>query len=649
MSVQKYLDRVIGNHGKYMSSYNDQLLCSMYFDTVMGLFKRTPKISKNFQFIKECVGPNPQVPIDPMVMSSIFSPKQQSAEVFNTFNNTQLSSLTPLVEMFVKNEEDNSISPIPLQNIHGAIDTFAQQGDSYSFLGLKEITIDLKGDSFETRKRDIEISVIFYANNLNVFNDNKNGEIYLPLIHPFHKNRGNRFRLLLRTGWNNPTPEAKKSLFSGKDDKSKLSALEKQKVVYELQYTKHTFDFNEDGSFTIQVDYVSSIEDSLYDISYTDISGKELEDVYPKKKPKKITGKQEKQIDDYIRENHPSVAPRYKKRVYDYFASNPGNIEKSISNKKESIQNRNSKVFHDMIRLLQATNCAYSVAAKKSIVQNEMFVRSVNAASFAEAEGNNYAIFQQPDLRGLYLLHEELTGLTVPSAGEGNEPYFRIDDYTKSFALPSGVLHSAGDTKTFYIANTAKDTKVIDFKSKLSDYEGDGFTSSDSAHPAIWHVFEVYKLGDVLNAFIASSPNASALSNTELALGSIGISAYAKCYPALNSKAVGASAASFGMDPYRAGYGLFQKRSDVAGVSEVHPLYNIPITYQMLQRIVAENFAATTRSRFTYFHFFNSLMSRVVRPYFLEGDPALHAGQATTKGVVRTYQKTISKKSPLRI
>jgi hypothetical protein len=34
-------------------------------------------------------------------------------------------------------------------------------------------------------------------------------------------------------------------------------------------------------------------------------------------------------------------------------------------------------------------------------------------------------------------------------------------------------------------------------------------------------------------------------------------------------------------------------------------------------------------------------MSRVVKPYFLEGDPCLSAGQATSKGVIKTYQKVI--------
>ena len=645
MSASKFMDRVISNHGKYLSSYNDQLLCCMYFDKVMKLFKRSPKIGKNFQFLKECVG-NRNNPIDPMEMSLAFSPRQQSTEVFNTFNNAQLTSLTPLVEMFVKNETDNSITPIPLQNVHNKLSMFSNQGDTYSFLGLKEINIDLKGDSFETRKRDIDISIIFYANNLNVFNENGNGKIYIPLIHPFHKNKGNRFRLMLRTGWNNPSPATKESLFFRKEDKPKLEAIKKQKIVYELQYTKHTFNFNEDGSFTIQVDYVSSVEDSLYDISYTDISDEEIKDTYPFRKAKKISGRREKQIDDYIRENHPAASTASKTRIYNYFASDPELIDERIANKKESIQSRNTKIFHDMINLLKSNNCVYTVAAKKSIVQNEMFVRAVNAASFAEGEDAGYSIFRQPNLRKLYLLQEELTGLTVPSAAEGGQSFFKIEDYNKTFTLSRGVLDHEGDTRMFYIARVRKNTKVLDYVSKLSDYEDERMVGSDLAHPAIWRVFEVYKLGDVLNAFIASSPNSTALERTEIALGSITISGFSKCYPALNRNAVGSSAnPQVGQFYDRAGFGLYQNLDVDAGIPETHPLYDIPITYQMLQRIVAENFAATTRNRLTYFHFFNSLMSRVVRPYFLEGDPALQAGQATTKGVVRTYQKSIPRSS----
>ena len=68
----------------------------------------------------------------------------------------------------------------------------------------------------------------------------------------------------------------------------------------------------------------------------------------------------------------------------------------------------------------------------------------------------------------------------------------------------------------------------------------------------------------------------------------------------------------------------------------------------MLQRIVAENFASTSKNRFTYFDFFNALMSRVVKPFFLEGDPALSAGQATTKGVIRTFQRSIKKNKSIQ-
>ena len=647
--VREYLDRVTSNYNKYVSNYSDQLLCSMYYDTVVPFIRSRNRIPTDYRFIKECLGGSRKSPVDPMDLSTVFSPRRLSSNVFNTFNNAQLTSLTPLIEMYTKNESDGTISPIPLQNIHGKIDIMEDQSKSYAFLGVQDITIDLKGDSFETRKRDIEISIIFYANNLSVFDSSNMGEVYLPLIHPFHKNRGSRFRLMLKTGWNDPTPEAKKSLFSAKKDEEKLEAIKRQKIIYELQYTKHVFNFNEDGSFTVQVDYVSSIEDSLYDISYTDADSSIINYAYsprPGKNGPAVSSaflanqsRMAKQIDSYIRENHPSATTTDKSRIYSYFSQfSPKQMSKKMATKKETMQDRNRKVFHDMIYLLKDNNCAYTVCAKKSIVQNQMFVRALNAASFADSKVN---MFGRTNYKHITDLQKELTGLYIPSANEDGEPIFNIEDFQYTFS-PS-VFASAGSRQTFYIAQFKKHAEVLEFELSADDYKmAQDYGGRPRVHPSIWHVFEVYRLGDVLNAFLAASPTQGALGKIDIALGPIKIASYAKCFPAINASSSGVRQGN-AITSNIEGYGFFNKISKNAGKSETIPLYDIPITYQMLQRIVAENFASTSKNRFTYFDFFNALMSRVVKPFFLEGDPALSAGQATTKGVIRTFQRSIRK------
>ncbi len=655
--LDKTFERIQSNFQKYVANYNDQLLCCMEFIQVNKMMERSPhKMPSQYRFIKQSIG-NGKV-LDPLEMSNAFSPPHNAKEIFNTFNNAQLTSLTPLVEIFTKSERTGNISPIPLQNIHGAINVYSNHSEAYAFLGLKDIVIELKGDSFETRKKDIDISITFYGNNLSVFQDGsgKFGEIYLPLIHPFYKTKGTRHRLMLKTGWNDPTPKVKESLFpSGKDgNDAKLDAIKRQKVIYELQYTKHMFNFEQDGSFTVQVDYVSSIEDGLQDINYTEISPEELDATYPLKvkKVKKISSAQAKLIDDFIRENHSGASIKNKERIYNYFASEPKKMNKRMSSIKETIQDRNSTLFMNMIRLMRTHKLNYTVCAKKSIVQNEMFCRAVHAATFASPEVNLFTNARPKGFTGpfqhrqgaydkLVTIQEILTGLYRPSADpDSPDTVFMIEDFEKEFLAPATT--SIGTTKKFFIGQLGKYRKIVDTENDLNTYNA--ALSSNQAHPAIWHTFEVYKLGDVLNAFIASTNNASSLKNREIVLGPIEISEKAQCYPAINLNAAGV--ANFGyVKSNSGGYGIGRHRLSTISKRHIIPLYNIPITYQMLQRIVAESFASTTKKRFTFFEFFNLLLRRVVKPYYLEGDPALDAGNATSKGVIRTFQKNISTKA----
>ena len=78
--VREYLDRVTSNYNKYVSNYSDQLLCSMYYDTVVPFIRSRNRIPTDYRFIKECLGGSRKSPVDPIDLSTVFSPRSLSSK-----------------------------------------------------------------------------------------------------------------------------------------------------------------------------------------------------------------------------------------------------------------------------------------------------------------------------------------------------------------------------------------------------------------------------------------------------------------------------------------------------------------------------------------------------------------------------------------
>ncbi len=109
---------------------------------------------------------------------------QELRSVFNTFNNAQLTSLTPMIKFFLRGDKTKEIIPIPLQNVHNSMDPTSRALGSvnrrYSYLGIKQIDIELAGNSPEVAKSDIQSSVTFYGNNLSLFEKMVKGNTICP-------------------------------------------------------------------------------------------------------------------------------------------------------------------------------------------------------------------------------------------------------------------------------------------------------------------------------------------------------------------------------------------------------------------------------------------------------------------------------------
>jgi len=706
----RIVQKIKANFKKYAANFSDQLVLNFHMaDVVPQAFNGSPRLyeaSSKLGFVKQLGRKEGKKNGDPLQnppyffypcyppseLTTLFSPNN-SPEVFNRFNNAQVASLTPLIELFLYNQRTAKYFPIPLQNIHNEISILSNVNRLYGFLGVKEIVIDLKGDSFETRKKDIDIAITYYGNNLSVFDVNEKD--YLPLIHPFYQNKGSSYELYLRTGWNDPTPTTQELLFSGNGDAGKVAAIKAQKLLYKLQYTKHSFAFNEDGSFILEVNYASSIEENLEDINYVENTSADIKEMYPiVGNPQPLPVQQQSQISDFISENHAGASDAEKERIYNYFAQDPKTVSKKIKDKRSSTADRNKKFLYDMLYVIRKNKCAYTCIAKKSYLRAEMFRRALNTVSWSDpapkpqqTQGSNQSS-DYIDKERLRMVMAQETGLikprTVTRDGDGNvtaqsteKKYYQEDAIIKTVNQETaeldrtfrGTIPTNGNDLELTISRYPNSTDGNGIPVEATNYTRENhlanldpgyklphFIHANSAYPnpVVHHIFEFYRLGDILNAFLATCPSTNTLREVEIVLGPINITPDSLCGYYFNSNAgdVNKDPETNGITDLREKTNLGNPKSDTrknplvalnAAASDLNnsiSLYDIPISYQMLQRVVVETFAKSTMSRLTYFEFFNALMNLVVRPFYLQGDPVLT--NVNHKGVVKTYQKVLS-------
>ena len=320
--------KISETYDKIRSSFNDQYIISSYLPKVMedvksdNLFKNTSKI----------------IPIsdkvDPFVFSSFLNTGGQSAKlrsVFNTFNNAQLSILVPEIKIIVRRrvgKGDYITKVIPIQNLQPVMPMGESPEVSGATMGLKTIDFDLAGTSPETARNDINASATFFGNTLAVFQEHPE---YVDLINPhFAAKDGTDSEMLFQVGWSEPSKDAIKSLNFTADQKT---ALKSQFQTYVMNYTSHNFSFNENGSFILQVEYVSYIDGVMRDANFLG-DRTILNKVYPnlKKPKKKLDPNDHESVMNYIKENHEGAGSDFKKRIYNALAN--GNVASNISKYK---------------------------------------------------------------------------------------------------------------------------------------------------------------------------------------------------------------------------------------------------------------------------------------------------------------------------
>ena len=306
-----------------------------------------------------------------------------------TLNNAQLSSLTPQVEFFIRTRGPTpKLTPIPLQN--RGLSTNGQTGvaainNFQSVLGLQDLTIRLAGDTPETAKRDIDATVTFYGSNLSVFSGERGRKHYVPLIQPEGLG-GSIFGpkdLLMRIGWATPSESTQKALgFT----RLQVDSIKSQMKTFVMSYYKHTFNFNEDGSFILQADYVSRVSETLQDTDvmsegdtlvnqhYVELNKKFADRSYRKTLPKES----EKMVHEYINRVHPTVSINTKNNIVEFFTrvKNQDQVPEFIKRHTQYFQDKKSEKIKRCLNKLVERSEMYRFAIMGSTVKEKMFKKA---------------------------------------------------------------------------------------------------------------------------------------------------------------------------------------------------------------------------------------------------------------------------------
>ena len=265
---------------------------------------------------------------DPRIVESLFTKGVDLAhrEVWNSFNNAQMSFLTPFVSFATKTVNSNNeveLRSIPLQNMQPAVSNYKSiYGNSnlaFGFLGLKDVDVELAGRFEETRFSDIKVAVQYAGNSLQILSD----PVYLPLVSPATDTNqlGIGHELVMEFGWNPISSQAQKSL---KFTRPQVQFIEQQTERYALYYYKHDFNIDMDGSFTLTVNYIGRAAEVLKQI---DLGSGPLDEI-ARNYPATTLGSARQQRDPqlaplvqmYISEMHPSISYAASNQIYNHFS-----------------------------------------------------------------------------------------------------------------------------------------------------------------------------------------------------------------------------------------------------------------------------------------------------------------------------------------
>lgn len=642
-----------GQYANIISNTNPQHLLAMMFYRLYegGATDRSGQSLSNcktlFQKDKSLSGiTNPPVVRfngrnSPKEVETAFSHNPDSGllKVWNTFNNAQLTYLSPYVNFFSRFKEVNGgiqYKSIPLQSLHPKISVTSKEeqmlGRSnaiFGFLGLKSVDIELAGKYEETKHSDVKVEVVFAGNTLHIMDSDD----YLPLVMPhYKKNNMSGHQLMLEWGYNNISSNARKSL---KFTSDQIKEIEGQKMRFVLYYYKHDFNIEQDGSFTLNVSYIARASDQLKSIDMGMPSGKDFEDLYGSDSFAGTSGKHQvdedfdSQIYKYIEDVHPSANERQRAIIRGYFynlrtVSNPSAFSTTKKDKakflfktaKQTVAKNSFARLKEIPALLRRNKLEF-IFAMPEWKRHAYFMKCAVISAHLELMAKSEPHPKESGFPNLYKAVTLMFGANVPRPRVIDKKAFL--DFA---SVAAGDIQFTNELEGANIFSNISDSSIT--TDRGTEYKGalDVFGSNYFDHTLNvsqysmangefpYHMVEAklsqpnyfsgatfYRMGDLLQAFMALTGGAEAFAadNVSVFLGTCRVRNRF----------------------FTTKYGRYF--SDRDKQERFFPLYDIPIELSEFTNMINEKFVNKSTSKISFMSFFEGLMS-IVRKYYLVGD-----------------------------
>ena len=558
--------------------------------------------------------------IDPYELCTLLTRAGDSLahrNVFNTFNNAQLSFLTPEIKMVVRKRSGSgtTLHSIPLQNIQPEMNIFESVEKSTAQIGLKNINLEFAGQHYETNRNEINATATFYGNTLAAFEKHP---IYQNLILPPVATEGtedsapSEVEVLLNVGWALPSKEAKKSLnFTD----IQMEALTAQFQVFVMKYTGHSFSFNQDGSFVLSVNYVSMIDDILTTANY--ITNESFaERVFGRsgyKSPDKPpTPNVSKLVSKFIEENYSAAKPETKTKIRNaLLIQGPDKVSKQIDffkKRQASLAAEEfAKMFEDLkYRYLKIKRPKLNLLfLKKSIKRyipnvTDSSISGLVASMATDSELNQREFYTNAEIMKIF-------GLKVAD---------KIDFFAEKLGAgknvtgkrpPNAILEAMSPTlqQPTYITREQflKETVEEAVDEDIAETKYIPFTT----------------VGYFIQTFLSKIKDQISGRDIKVVLGTVKV-----ITPVTNNP------------------------RDKAN-KKVYSIFDIPIAEQTIKKVIGKLFTGKVADKVTFLAFMRVLMEEVIQKYYMQGDYVLDSGLKSSSNTVRTTQFTVPKATASKI
>lgn len=207
-----------------------------------------------------------------MVFSKSFSD-------FNTLTNLEMSNMVPYVEMYKVKKTANSnnfeeiIFPFDDYTIKEKVEAiFYDKTGRGGSIGIKSVDWKTLATNPSNRSQ-ISANVKILIQDIQDLETRRNGISLLDFLYPISSTKKkdefnhNNFTVKLKVGWRYKTNETLSNI------EQKIRERELSETLYVSLY-KHSFDFQDDGSIIIDLDYIGMIETEISDPNNTNILNK---------------------------------------------------------------------------------------------------------------------------------------------------------------------------------------------------------------------------------------------------------------------------------------------------------------------------------------------------------------------------------------